>query len=70
MWVFGYASLVWKTGFDFDERITEFIKGYRRAFHLGELHYYFTLFIAFVMHSLIGWLARMSTSLCCMCVCE
>lgn len=35
LWVFGYASLVWKAGFDYDERIVGFIKGYRRAFHLA-----------------------------------
>lgn len=46
-WIFGYASLVWKAGFDYDERIVGFIKGYRRAFHLGELHCFFTLFTAY-----------------------
>lgn len=35
LWVFGYASLVWKTGFEYDERVVGFIKGYRRAFHLA-----------------------------------
>eukprot|EP00250_Pteridium_aquilinum_P009355 c18616_g1_i1 orf=670-1377(+) len=35
MWLFGYASLVWKAGFDYDERIVGFIKGYRRVFHLA-----------------------------------
>lgn len=35
LWVFGYASLLWKAGFQYDERIVGFIKGYRRAFHLA-----------------------------------
>jgi cation transport regulator ChaC len=33
LWVFGYGSLVWKAGFDYDERVVGFIKGYRRVFH-------------------------------------
>ncbi|GAB2290800.1 Gamma-glutamylcyclotransferase 2-3 [Dionaea muscipula] len=35
LWVFGYGSLIWKTGFHFDERLIGFIKGYRRVFHQG-----------------------------------
>ena len=37
LWVFGYGSLVWNPGFDFDEKIIGFIKDYRRVFDLGEL---------------------------------
>lgn len=36
LWVFGYGSLVWNPGFDFDEKIIGFIKGYKRVFNLGE----------------------------------
>ncbi|KAF4358983.1 hypothetical protein CsatB_008653 [Cannabis sativa] len=34
-WVFGYGSLVWNPGFDYDEKIIGFIKDYRRVFDLA-----------------------------------
>lgn len=34
-WVFGYGSLVWNPGFEYDEKVTGFIKDYRRVFDLG-----------------------------------
>ncbi|XP_054793569.1 gamma-glutamylcyclotransferase 2-2-like [Prosopis cineraria] len=34
-WVFGYGSLVWNPGFEYDEKIIGFIKGYRRVFDLA-----------------------------------
>ncbi|KAH9558333.1 hypothetical protein CY35_06G003200 [Sphagnum magellanicum] len=33
LWVFGYGSLVWKAGFEYDERIIGYVKGYRRVFY-------------------------------------
>eukprot|EP00246_Nothoceros_aenigmaticus_P001264 TRINITY_DN11733_c0_g1_i2.p1 TRINITY_DN11733_c0_g1~~TRINITY_DN11733_c0_g1_i2.p1 ORF type:complete len:233 (-),score=18.26 TRINITY_DN11733_c0_g1_i2:412-1110(-) len=35
LWVFGYGSLVWRTGFTYDERVVGYIKGYKRVFHQG-----------------------------------
>jgi hypothetical protein len=37
LWVFGYGSLVWKAGFEYDKRIIGYIKGYRRVFHQGAI---------------------------------
>lgn len=34
-WVFGYGSLVWNPGFDYDEKVIGFVKDYRRVFDLG-----------------------------------
>jgi cation transport regulator ChaC len=35
LWVFGYGSLIWNPGFDFDEKILGFVKGYKRTFNLA-----------------------------------
>ncbi|XP_010548528.1 PREDICTED: gamma-glutamylcyclotransferase 2-2 [Tarenaya hassleriana] len=35
MWVFGYGSLVWNPGFDYDEKVIGFIKDYRRVFDVA-----------------------------------
>ncbi|XP_047341637.1 gamma-glutamylcyclotransferase 2-2-like [Impatiens glandulifera] len=34
-WVFGYGSLVWNPGFDYDEKVIGFIKDYKRVFDLA-----------------------------------
>ncbi|KAK1323753.1 hypothetical protein QJS10_CPA02g01590 [Acorus calamus] len=35
LWVFGYGSLVWNPGFEYDEKIIGFIKDYKRVFDLA-----------------------------------
>ncbi|KAL0903345.1 hypothetical protein M5K25_027718 [Dendrobium thyrsiflorum] len=35
LWVFGYGSLVWNPGFNFDEKVIGFIKDYKRVFDLA-----------------------------------
>ncbi|KAG9150523.1 hypothetical protein Leryth_010895 [Lithospermum erythrorhizon] len=34
-WIFGYSSLIWNPGFDYDKKIIGYIKGYRRVFDLA-----------------------------------
>lgn len=34
-WIFGYGSLVWNPGFEYDEKCLGFIKNYRRVFDLA-----------------------------------
>nr|GMD04716.1 gamma-glutamylcyclotransferase 2-1-like [Ipomoea batatas] len=34
-WIFGYGSLVWNPGFEYDEKIIGYIKDYRRVFDLA-----------------------------------
>ncbi|MEM9043765.1 MAG: gamma-glutamylcyclotransferase [Pseudomonadota bacterium] len=38
-WVFGYGSLMWKTGFDYLERRVAILNGYQRAFRLTSVRY-------------------------------
>ncbi|XP_010454971.1 PREDICTED: gamma-glutamylcyclotransferase 2-1-like [Camelina sativa] len=35
LWVFGYGSLIWNPGFDFDEKLIGYIKDFKRVFDLA-----------------------------------
>eukprot|EP00850_Spirogloea_muscicola_P021227 SM000241S08516 [mRNA] locus=s241:141194:143826:+ [translate_table: standard] len=35
LWIFGYGSLVWRAGFEYDRRVVGYIRGYRRVFYQG-----------------------------------
>ena len=39
LWVFGYGSLIWHPGFDFDDRRLAVLRGYRRAFCMTSIVY-------------------------------
>jgi cation transport protein ChaC len=39
LWVFGYGSLIWQPGFDFDSRRLAVLNGYRRAFCMTSIAY-------------------------------
>lgn len=39
MWIFGYGSLMWDPGFEFEERQTALLHGYHRAFCLYSTRY-------------------------------
>lgn len=49
LWVFGYGSIVWNPGFDFDEKIIGYIKDYRRVFDLGKQQLLLNEFVAFLI---------------------
>jgi cation transport regulator ChaC len=39
LWVFGYGSLCWDPGFEFEQAHVGFIKGFRRTFSQGNTHH-------------------------------
>ncbi len=39
MWVFGYGSLVWNPGFEYDERVIASLPGYHRSFCMRSIHH-------------------------------
>jgi len=39
IWVFGYGSLIWKPGFEFERKQRAVLTGFRRSFCLWSVHY-------------------------------
>ncbi|MEM9032894.1 MAG: gamma-glutamylcyclotransferase [Pseudomonadota bacterium] len=39
MWVFGYASLIWNPGFDYEEKAIARLKDYARSFCMRSIHH-------------------------------
>jgi cation transport protein ChaC len=39
LWVFGYGSLIWQPGFDFDDKQSAVLRGFRRAFCMTSIVY-------------------------------
>jgi cation transport protein ChaC len=39
MWVFGYGSLVWNPGFEYEERVIASLPGYHRSFCMRSVHH-------------------------------
>ena len=54
MWLFGYGSLIWKAGFNFDERLVGLIKDYRRVFYQGPLSLSLYIYIYIYIYLFLG----------------
>ncbi|MDF0603019.1 gamma-glutamylcyclotransferase [Psychromarinibacter sp. C21-152] len=39
LWVFGYGSLMWNPGFDYEERVLATLPGYARTFCMWSIHH-------------------------------
>lgn len=39
LWIFGYGSLIWDPGFDWDERVIARARGWRRSFCMWSIHH-------------------------------
>ncbi len=39
MWVFGYGSLLWNPGFEYDEKIVACLPGWHRSFCMSSIHH-------------------------------
>lgn len=37
LWIFGYGSLCWRPGFDYNDVVIGYIKGYSRKFWQGNV---------------------------------
>jgi len=43
LFIFGYASLIWKPEFEYDKKVAGYIKGYKRRFYQGSITHRGTL---------------------------
>jgi cation transport protein ChaC len=39
VWIFGYGSLIWYPGFEYQKCVTGYIRGYERRFYQGNTYH-------------------------------